>query len=632
LFSVLSCRYAFVSLETNMLLTIADSLITKIVDAAWNRFSGKSKDGSVETPTLGDFDAALAEHMLFVQKWAGEISFRDMASPRRLNTSFVDLELRLGFVATESEFNNAPKARASDLAWVHKHMIILGESGAGKTTTLKKVAADLLGSYRREEGALLLVQLREHTRVASLGSVILRTLDISPTLNSELITRVIESEAEMGDKVKSLSSLEDMHTAIEQELAMRYVDRPRMTILIDGLDELPLESRENVVRDLRRYLRTSKFARFIVTCRRGEYQYHLENSIVFTMLSLSDEQISELVDRWLGPQKRDDFLLLLRNNPYGGSEVRPLTLAHLCAIYERSGTIPDTPRTIYRKIVRLFLEEWDEQRSIQRTSRYSNFQIDRKEDFLEALAYHLTVRGGRSRFTHSELELCYNEIHEAFSLPQSDVTKVIREVESHTGLVVEIYRETYEFSHRSIQEYLAASYVLKLPEIPTRLTSFFPNETAVAVALSSDRAAYFSAVVDRIIELEPELLATFLLPFLSRLEVERSGFTRSARVGLAVLRLISTVYLKVRHVHDGDVVAETLRFANTPQIIDSIAGVLEDSFAVQSEAEGTIEIVSEERMSPSRPMHFSLPTEMLKAVERRGPLLRFRTRVAPTPL
>ena len=89
----------------------------------------------------------------------------------------------------------------------------------------------------------------------------------------------------------------------------------------------------------------------------------------------------------------------------------PLTLAHLCAVFERSGSIPRKPRTLYRKAVRLALEDWDEQRSVKRWSGYADFEVDRKEDFLKAIAYELsTKKRGMASFGRADLKEAYLQI------------------------------------------------------------------------------------------------------------------------------------------------------------------------------------------------------------------------------
>ena len=73
--------------------------------------------------------------------------------------------------------------------------------------------------------------------------------------------------------------------------------------------------------------------------------------------------------------KADDFLYKVKHSPFADTSIKPLNLAHLCAIYNRIGNVPEQPKTIYRKVVNLLIEEWDEQRLIIRKTAFEGFSI-----------------------------------------------------------------------------------------------------------------------------------------------------------------------------------------------------------------------------------------------------------------
>ena len=190
---------------------------------------------------------------------------------------------------------------------------------------------------------------------------------------------------------------------------------------------------------------------------------------MFEIKPLNDEQIAIFADRWLGPEHGAIFVSQLNKSPFLDTAIRPLTLAHLCVIYDRIKRIPEQPKTIYRKIVRLLLEEWDEQRTVVRESAYANFDNDKKAEFLANLAYDLTSKLKTSTFDREGLITCYRDIHENFGLPASDATKVVDELETHTGLFLQSGRDRFEFSHKSLQEFLTAEFIVKLPSIPRNM-------------------------------------------------------------------------------------------------------------------------------------------------------------------
>ena len=123
----------------------------------------------------------------------------------------------------------------------------------------------------------------------------------------------------------------------------------------------------------------------------------------------------------------------------------------------------------------------------------SNFEVDRKSEFLANLAYVLTMSVNGSRYTKSDLVSAYGKMHDNFGLPGKEAAKVANELESHTGLFVQSGYDAFEFSHKSLQEYLTAEFIVRLPSIPEpqRTLLRLPNELAIATAISSQPSLYF---------------------------------------------------------------------------------------------------------------------------------------------
>ena len=79
----------------------------------------------------------------------------------------------------------------------------------------------------------------------------------------------------------------------------------------------------------------------------------------------------------------------------------------------------------------------------------------------------LTRRFKTTTFSTDNLRACYQEIHGNFGLPGSHATKVVDEIETHTGLFFQSAQDRFEFSHKSLQEFLAAEFIVRMPSIPT---------------------------------------------------------------------------------------------------------------------------------------------------------------------
>ena len=133
------------------------------------------------------------------------------------------------------------------------------------------------------------------------------------------------------------------------------------------------------------------------------------------------------------------------------------------------------------------------------------------------------------------MKICPN-----FNLPASEVKKVILEVESHTGLFLQSGFMKYEFVHKSIQEYLAAEYIVKLPSLEylKEKIDVMGAELAIATSISSNPSLFFSDLVLNRFS-RAKLPSSFRDAFVSRLILEKPDFYPSDDVVLSCLSLVS---------------------------------------------------------------------------------------------
>jgi hypothetical protein len=189
----------------------------------------------------------------------------------------------------------------------------------------------------------------------------------------------------------------------------------------------------------------------------------------------------------------------------------------------------------------LLVEEWNIQNRIKRESKFANFEPARKREFLSNLAYELTAVYSRSNFDTNDLYKCYNTLHTKYGLPLEQQSDVVNEIETHNGLIIQSSYNTYEFAHKSLQEFLTAEYIVRMPTVPHKehLITKMPNEIALAVALSSEPSEYFCYLIEkRLLNFTPEL--SFIKIFIYRLSIEKPEFSQSSYLGVCFLQLFST--------------------------------------------------------------------------------------------
>lgn len=497
--------------------------------ARWNVSVSSSKD---------QINAAIASHQREVKRWSEEIAFKDLLKPKTTSEVFVPLNIYL--IPRRQRFSKYEQIPSAPLSSILEgedipHLVILGQPGAGKTTAIKHVCQQMLtdGTICPKQNFPLLIRLRDLNNARTISG----DLD---DLVIERIQSVLNIPLSFPPDLESQDSSATRSSLVER-VVVTVLETLQPLIFLDGLDEISHKARrDSVINAIRRLAVQLENARIILTARTGEFTYHIEKMTAYEIAPLSEGQIQQFALGWLGPTAASTFLAQVSHSPFADTAIKPLTLAHLCAIFERVHRIPEKPKSVYRKIVSLLLEDWDQQRSVQRISSYSDFEVDRKAEFLSDLAHSLTTSNRTSTFSTEDLLESYRQIHTNYGLRLSEAQAITNELETHTGLIVQSGAELFEFSHKSLQEYLTAVFIVGLPGIPVNMIELqiMPNELAIATALSSRPSQYFYSLVIRHFS-RITLSFHFVRTFINRLLIERPDFEISDEVGLAILCLYS---------------------------------------------------------------------------------------------
>jgi hypothetical protein len=452
---------------------------------------------------------AIGDHHVYVSRWCLEahpISLGTVAADApTIELTFQTIPRRVGVDGEELD--------ELDLLVKPSHLAVLGDLGAGKTTTLRRLARYVaLEEQARPDDdwkfVVLIVCRDERWDTSGLYDVLGKTVGITGNLFVELDN---------------------------PEAVIRDVLDTGALVVIDGLDEVPARHRaglESAITQLGRYLRHAKI---VVSCRSADYVAPLSGFEIAEIRPLSREQITTATEQLLGPDEAVAFNAALEGHPARDLVNRPLFLTFMAAIFRRRGTIPDRPIDLYEAITRLVIQEWDEQRRVRRVSKWAGFGVDDKRRFLADLAYELTRRE-LFRFDTNDLVEVYAELADRYQLPTAQARQVVHELESHTGLLSSV-GDLYEFSHLSLQEFLAADAMVRAPASARgSWWSTYPAVAAVTVAMSSNPNSWFSELVTRV----PTDMADVgpVRSFLNRLGQERPRFVRSEQLGHELLRLL----------------------------------------------------------------------------------------------
>lgn len=485
---------------------------------------------------------SLGKHLKETLNWSQRIQFFGMSVAEQVDTSTVRLRIDTIPRKFRGEHNNSEKIEDTSLLSYPGHILLLGDPGSGKTTTLKRMAFNILTeppqSSMDRANYPIAIRLRSLSIGATISEAIANALGIiyerkwvknkkKIEINQQGRKEVIE------EKVYELSVCGERLSDVIPEI----IDSTSAILLLDGLDEVPVGKRVEIEKEIARLAQGLSHGKVVMSCRSGDYTRQIDGFDVLEICPIDEDQIFQIASKWL--DNPVEFTEALFKFPYGDLAGRPLFLCQLIVYYRNTGYFPDQPATVYRKIARMLLEEWDSQRGIKRGSRYAQFNPDRKLDFLAALSYQLTYQLQASRFTKTDLIHIYQEVRESFDLPPGEAERVAEELETHTGIIVESGPEFYEFSHLSLQEYLCAEYLVREPFAGylVHYLGRYPGPIAVAVSLSSNPSNWLAGLI-----LSKKTFYRFtketVSSFFSRMTQEKPYFSFSAHLGFALLRLL----------------------------------------------------------------------------------------------
>ncbi|WP_051970212.1 tetratricopeptide repeat protein [Kitasatospora azatica] len=358
------------------------------------------------------------------------------------------------------------RGRVEGMLKDRRRVLLRGQAGSGKTTLLQWLAVNAVSGTLVGELAELnhrvpfLLRLRTMFQLDNLRPrpADFLTMDHSPVADSQ-----------------------------PPGWAERVFAAGRAILLVDGLDEIPQEQREAAGEWLAELLDLHEHCFTLVTVRPSGVPAHWLRHLRFEELLLCpmDEwDRNRFLERWhqaaLATEEaaaddpspaelvvldrrfrelKDALRRALKQSPdLAELTDSPLLCAMICALHrEWEGGLPERKMDVYESALEMLLHRRDKDRQI--TAVTEGRPLGREEQLapLQRMASWL-VLNGQHEGGHADALRQIRQVLPSLSAGHSDfdAERLLRHLVERTGLLTESSMETFEFVHRTFQDYLAA--------------------------------------------------------------------------------------------------------------------------------------------------------------------------------
>lgn len=371
----------------------------------------------------------------------------------------------------------------------YNFVTISGSAGTGKSTLLKHVFLRLIETTDRIP---VMIELRHlNTSKDSIEGLIINKLNASK------------------------------NTMTRKKL-QRYFDNGKFVFLLDGFDELFSENVRQIINDIETFVDINYRNSFIITTRPGTPAQNLPRFVNFSVDPLSTSDIKSFVNLVVENKERiqqlETVIFGKENVQYLHFLNNPLLLSMFILSFESFPEIPKKRSVFYRNVFDTLYSKhdgWTKNSYIR--ERKSGLQQEEFELILERFSFVSLIRTKYSwEIEELKDEFVNSMNHVGVLCPVSDL---LDDILISISLIVLDGLE-YKFPHRSMQEYFAARYISRVPDI---------KKEAVyekMIEIFEDRSRDGRLVFPLCMELDEfSFNELVLLPFLTELVKNTEGLT-----------------------------------------------------------------------------------------------------------
>ncbi|GJM35898.1 MAG: hypothetical protein DHS20C18_48990 [Saprospiraceae bacterium] len=327
---------------------------------------------------------------------------------------------------------------------------VFGTAGSGKSTLVKHVVIEAIKS---KHSIPILIELRELNREEFKG-------DINKYISSEVF--------------------QYYKLATDVNIIDKALTNGGFLFIFDGYDELNQEARSRATSEIKKFSQNYGNNYYLITSRPFT---NIENLDGFTNKQINgltkDEQVilinKLLKDNIFTRERITNEISLKKNTSYLTFLQNPLLLSLFVITFEYHPKLPKKKSLFYDKVFQTLYEKHNSITKVNFTTEfYSSLSEDEFRSVLELYSF-ITYFHQMYEFTYENIRVVLNEVKKRYSILEIDSSSITKDLIENICIWFKD-GDYYSYSHRSLQEYFAAKYILKTDKDTKTRICIFLNE------------------------------------------------------------------------------------------------------------------------------------------------------------
>lgn len=266
----------------------------------------------------------------------------------------------------------------------------------------------------------------------------------------------------------------------------------RIVILLDGLENISSDYRQIVLTEIEQFTNLYYLNPIIITCRLGITIPPLQGFQTWELLELNEQQVQNFAKKWFSVNHHQQssetnnnlqysqFLELLKrpeNKLVQDLTKNPILLSLLCSVFQQRSSFPSKLSKLYQEALNILLSQ-----HLNNNSNYNSYKSELSLTHKTVLLTEIAYFGFHKDYHYYErqdlINLIIKYLQKTVATSEKQLENllfnaevILNNLETQDGLLIEMAKDIYTFSHLTFQEYLTAVKISQEVNIFNRLES-----------------------------------------------------------------------------------------------------------------------------------------------------------------